>query len=164
MNSQIRTIRISIIIIFILITIGTFLSSIYLVWITAFGIGWGGNKMSLIELIWMWKGIILISIYLLISSVGLAKKKKFGVIFGYAITLGFLANFFISFITYERSSEIPFTLSDFFLLLLIFFLPVLIIVGLVRIKKSFSEFKLSDYIISGILTIILFLSFYFRFE
>ena len=164
MNAQIRTLRISIIVIFILITIGAFLSSIYWIWLTAFGVGWSGKETTLIEIIWMWKGMILISIYSLISSVGLAKKKKFGIIFGYAIAIGILTYFLIDFRAYGWNSETPISVSDFFWSILFLGIPIIILFGLTKIKKSLTEFKTSDYIKSGILTIILFLSFYFMFD
>ena len=163
MNEQIRTIRISLIVIFTLFAIGTFLYCISLISITVFGVGWSGKDTTLIEIIWLWKGVVLLSFYSLVSSVGLVKKKKIGIIFGYTVPIGLLT-FFFTYGRYGWKRETPYELNDILWLFVYLGIPVLIILGLTKIKNSFVEFKKTDYITSGFLTILLLLSFYSMFD
>lgn len=163
MTVERKIIKSSLIVLFILIGISALIGSIYLIWITAFGIGWGGGETTILELVWVWKGFILISIYSFIASFGLIKNKKIGIILGYALAIGFLLFTLVDMTTFSNGIS-SMKLTDILYGILFLGLPVLIIVGLTKIKKSLIEFKVSEYIASGILTILLFASFYFMLD
>ncbi len=158
-----KIIKLILIALFILIGIGALIGAIYLIWITAFGIGWSGGKTTILELIWKWKGFVLISIYSFIASFGLIKNKKIGIILGYAIAIGFLIFTLLDMTTFSNGiSSIKFV--DILWGILFLGLPISIIIGLTKIKKSLTEFKTLEYVTSGVLTFLLFASFYFMID
>ena len=163
MTVKLKTIKIILIILFLLIGIGALLGSIYLIWMTAFAIGWGGGETTILELIWRWNGFILVSIYSFIASFGLVKNKKIGIILGYPVAIGYFLFTLVDLATFNHGI-LSMQFTDIMWGILFFGLPILMVIGLTKIKKSKFKFKLSEYVISGILTILLFASFYFMFD
>ncbi|MBR9845402.1 MAG: hypothetical protein GYB35_04445 [Algicola sp.] len=156
-----KALRISLIGIFTLTAIGAFLSAVYLIWITAFGVGWSGKKTSLIEIIWMWKGVILITIYSIIASIGLARKNKIGIVFGYTIPFICLLYPIIDYSMFGSSSNDNITVYDLLITLIYLGLPTFVIFGITKLKKSVTQLKLAEYILILVLILCLFLSFKF---
>ncbi len=166
-----NTIRIIFVVLFAFISVGSLIGFLYLGFMTAFGVGWGGGKISYGELFWIWKGIVVLFVLSTFSFIGMAKPKKYGLIIAYAIPFGFGAYVLLSFIR--------FTIYDFgndegldFSYLIRLLVQIIIIVGtlslftlgLNKIKNQYFKFVPKDYGISVGLSIILFLSMYFMLD
>ena len=163
MNIPIKTTKKFLIITFVIITIGGILTSIYVVGLTAFGIGWAGGNKSLLGIVWSWKGLLLLTIYSIIASQGLIKNFKNGILFGFAVTICFLIYFIYDFgisLRYGNSSKIIQIIET----TLYLGLTTLTIIGLNKIKKSLFEFGRKEYLTIGFLVLIVTLSFYFMFD
>lgn len=165
-----RGIRILLLIVFLLIAICALLSAIYWIWLTAFGVGWGGGDISLIELFWQWKGMILLFIYATITIIGLIKPRKIGLIFGYSITLAMTIYIGLSMIDstiydFKNNAVIDFSYIVSLMVgtILVVCIPMLSIIGLNRIKVQYFKLGSIDYLIIIGLTILLLLSWYFMF-
>ncbi len=164
MTSDKKIFKLILVPLFISIGIGALCGSIYLIWITAFGIGWGGGKATLLDIVWKWKGFLLISIYSFIASIGLMKNSKTGIIFGYTISVGFLIYFIADYGAFGWNGESQISISDLIWTTLLLGLPIFMFYGLSKIKKTLTEFKLTEYLAIGVLIILLFLAFHFMFS
>lgn len=150
---------------------GALLNGIYLAWLTAFGVGWGGGQISLIKLLWIWKGIFVLFIFATIAFIGLIKPRKIGVIFGYPIPIAmsiYTGILMIDSIINDPKSHSSVDFSDVFGIIIgaiiIFGIPIFFVLGLNKIIVRYFKFKTIDYVIIVSLTITLLLSWYFMFK
>lgn len=152
-----QTIRTMILILFIILMIGSIALSLYLFWLTAFAVGWSGGQINFEELLWMWKGFLLLALYSLIAFIGLRKNKNYGVIFGISIPLTLI----VVFVTDLAIPTDNFILARYDVLdLVIFcFTPTLVIWGLIKLKTTNTKFKLFDYVLCLALACFLYLTF-----
>ena len=163
MKMPINYIRRILIILFVLIGIGGILASIFAIWITAFGIGWGGGNTTLFEIMWDLKGLLLFTGYSITAGYGIIKNKKIGILFGYAATLSLMAYTIYDFgISIKYGDDIKFIeiIAAFFFLTLI----GLILFGLYRLMKTIGSLNKQQYLIGGILTSFVILSFVYMFD
>ncbi|MEX0314440.1 MAG: hypothetical protein AB3N18_09710 [Allomuricauda sp.] len=171
MKLSTKRIRIIFLVVFLLVSIGALLSGIYWIWLTAFGVGWGGGEVGLIELLWTWKGIIALFFFATTAFIGLIKPWKVGVIFGYSIPIAMSIYVGISMInstTYDLKNNKTVDFSDIIGLLIgiIFIIGILTfsITGLNKIKTDYFKFKAIDYGITVGLVVTLLLSWLFVFK
>ncbi|MBO0324400.1 hypothetical protein J0X14_19005 [Muricauda sp. CAU 1633] len=132
----------------------------YLYIMTAFAIGWGGGDITTLELIWKNKSALLFFIYSLLASTGLKKRKSIGIIFGYAVPISFaafLVYFEISMLSFtdEQDMNLIDALKSIFGLIIWLILPILIIVGVHKIRKENQNFGRLNYFITGCMILIL---------
>ena len=170
-KNSIKTLKIIFVVLFALLSIGSLIASLYWIWLTAFGIGWAGGDTTILEIIWMSRGLILVFIYSAIATVGLIKPKNIGLIFGYAIVVGISVYFLTTSITFlisdlKNGNEISLKEIGSWIIGFIFTIgfPALFIIGLNKLKKGYLKLKIQGGIISGVLAISLFLTLYFTFD
>lgn len=144
-------------------TIGGIFASIYLIGLTAFGVGWADGEKSFIEIIWGWKGLLLLTIYAVIASYGLIKRKKTGIMFGIPIALCILAYSIFDFgISIKYGNSLNFSgLTDGLLFLT---LSIAILIGLYKLMKPIGYLNKQQYLIVGILTSLAVFSFVIMFD
>ena len=166
-----NSIRIVTIILFAFIAAGSLMGCLYLGIMTAFGVGWGGGKISFGELIWKWKGIVALFVLSTISFVGLAKPKKYGLISGYSVPIGFGAYILLSFTEFtiydynkDQNSDFSYLISSLLQISIILGVSSLLILGLNKIKKHYFKFVSLDYGMLIGLSMLLFLSLYFMLD
>ena len=163
MNMPLKTVRVILISFFILMTVGGILTSIYAIGLTAFGVGWAGGEKSFFEIIWGWKGLLLLTIYSVIASYGLIKRKKTGIVFGMPIALSILTYSIFDFgISIKYGDSLKF--GDLTSGLLFLTLSILILIGLYKIMKHIGYLSKRQYLIGVILTLFVILSFKFMFD
>ena len=130
---------------------------------TLFGIGWSGGETSLGEVIWMWKGLIVFTLVTATAIIGLIGKKKFGVLLGYVVCLGLIGLPVFSFIS-MAIDDIEILQNSIFIILMSIILPAGLFIGLIKLQKVSEKFKKGEYVLGVVLTVILYLSFYFMFD
>ncbi len=110
-------------------------------------------------MLWNWTPLILYTIYSLIAFIGLLKKRKYGLVFGFCIPICF---FFFLYLFYGNdlfNPEIHFNVIEIFWLAIGIILPIFVILGLNKIKELFSELKPLDYALIVALNLSICLSF-----
>lgn len=163
MKIPIKSIRRILIILFVLIGISGILSSISLILVTAFGIGWGGGDATLLDIIWKSKGLLLFTGYSTLAGYGLIKNKKNGILFGFVTTICLMSYIifdFIILIKYGNSIKFIEVIVTFFFLTLI----GLMFIGLYNLMKSIGNLNKQQYLIGVMLTSIVILSFVYMFR
>ncbi|MEL6811846.1 MAG: hypothetical protein AAFP76_10965 [Bacteroidota bacterium] len=157
-------IRMALISIFTLVSIASFTGTLYLLWITAFAIGWGGGDTDLLELIWIWRGFPLLAVVSGIASVGLMAHRKIGVIFGFSIPLAFLVYTVISLMEFTTYFPTP-DLAGILSFLLCISIPFILFAGLLKLKEDLHPaFGVKHYLVSVGLASLLVLTFHFMFK
>lgn len=140
--------RIVVILFFSLLSVAAAMLSVYLIWLTLFAVGWGGGSISIWELLWKWGGIILVSIFSIITSIGLIKGSNAGFVFGYSIPIAVMViNVGDSLLYLELET------MDFFEtaigLGIQSILPVTVFILLLYIELTVSKLSLKNYLFSG---------------
>lgn len=155
-----------------LILMTTFLlASIYFIFGSAYATAYGGGKISWIELIWVWKGLVATFIFSSIAFFGLKRPNKLGVYFSYSLPIGLGVYFIITIINttlYKIKQGAELDLENILELIistvLIIGIPWIMILSTSKIeKKNFQLKKFDIGIISG-LALILILAWYFMFN
>ncbi|WP_406027311.1 hypothetical protein [Winogradskyella sp.] len=126
---------------------------------SVFGIGWAGGKMNLLEVVWRWKGVILISIYSIIATIGLIKNSKIGIIFGYTISVFIFIYFLVHYCVYPLKIDNQIPVRQLIWMISFLGLFILLFYGLTILRKAITEFKLKDYI-TGAMLLIMMLAFF----
>lgn len=163
-NQPIRLILITLFILTSLLAIGAFT---YIIWANTQRESWGKSGITINNLMWKWKGFLVIAIYSIIAVIGLVKKSKIGIILGSTIPVGIFIYFLIDFKRYGWISEESISFINFISSILFVFLPIFMFYGLTKLKRALSyskRFKITDYLITGALTTLMILSFYFGFN
>lgn len=158
-----KIVRAILIILFSLIGICALIVSFYWIRLLIYGIGWSGGEISYLELIWKCRGFILITAFSFITSYGLIKKLKTGIIFGYPIPIGFLIYLFYEFATNGFNNGDQILFKDIIWAISVVGIASLMIYGLTKVKKTLPMYKTIDYVASGVLTLLLIWSFSFAF-
>ncbi len=166
-----NTLRIIFIVLFAFISAGALISLVYWGFLTLFGVGWGGGTISTWELIWMWKGLIVLLAFSTFSFIGLAKPRKYGLIFGYSIPFGLIVYLLLAVIEYtiydfknDQIFDFEYLMSLLIQIIIIIGIGVLFIFGLNKLAKQYFNLKPMDYGITVGLSIVLFLSLHFMFD
>ena len=108
-------------------------------------------------------GLILLTGYSTMAGYGLIKNKKIGILLGFVTTVCFIAYIIFDFgISLKYGDGIEF--GEVITTLLILTLTGLIIIGLYKIMKSVGNLSKIQYLIGGILTSIVIISFVFMFN
>ncbi|MFT4660616.1 MAG: hypothetical protein ACI8XB_000884 [Patiriisocius sp.] len=167
----IKKLKITLTIVFILLSIVGLAAYVFWIWMRAVGTGFGGGHIGDFELFWTSKGLILIAIYSIIAGIGLRKPKRFGIIFGHATSLAiaiYLFTIVLSSAIHEISIEQATGLMEYtywlVVTLLAIVIPSIMIIGLAKLRAGFFTFKILDSIMSLVLTVPLYLSLYYMFK
>ena len=127
---------------------------------TAFAIGWSGGEMTILELVWFNKSPLLFFLISLLAAVGLRKRNSMGIICGYTVPLAFMAAivlFEITLLSYSLKQEnytssLVYSISKLIIWMVI---PVMIIIGVTKLKNENQNFGLLNYLITGSLILLL---------
>ena len=156
--------------VYFFISFGALLGSIYLIWLTAYGVGWGGGEIGILELVWAWRGVVALFFFSTMAFIGLLKPRKIGLYFGYTISIAFIILMIIAeFDRIEYKIENNQTLSfqyimeSFLSFLFRIGLAIFSVIGLNKIREKFFTFRHVDFIFSAILTTTLFLAWHCMF-
>ncbi len=144
MRTSINTIRNTLIIIFLIISIGLIVFLVNQIYLTAFAIGWGGGNATIIEVLWIWNWILLLTLYSILSTIGQILRRKLGVLLGYVVVVSMLLYMVIG-ISYDISLGRVLGIIDFSLMTFILIISTLLILALTKMKKRFHKFNKLDY-------------------
>lgn len=118
-----------------------------------------GSDAASVVGVWMWTGLILCSAYALIAGVGLARKRMFGILFGYTVPPGILAMFLIELKAHGWQEIEAFGPVDFMWTALFLAVPVFMFLALLRIRKDFPRLTRSAYTASALLAVVMLVAF-----
>ena len=158
MELSAKTIRKILIGVFTILSFIELISTFYIVLMTAFGVGWGGGETTTLEIIWMWKGFVFLTILSILATIGLIRENKSGLLFGFVIALSLLIYFVIMFVA-GLFMEIETNLTDIIISIGYISVAFILLLGLSKLKKTFEPILKKDYLIGIILISILLLSF-----
>jgi hypothetical protein len=158
MRITINTIRTILIITFLIITSGILVFLVNQVYLTAFAIGWVGGTGTIFEILWTWNWIILFTLYSGLTTIGLIRRKKTGVIFGFIVIISILLYMIIG-VSHDISLDRKIGLIDFGLIVSISVISSLILISISKIKIKYHKLTRLDYSVVIILVLLFIYSF-----
>ncbi len=138
--------------------------TVYLIFMTAFGVGWGGGDTTFIEILWLWKGMITLFIFSLLSVIGIYRYKKAGLIFGFVIIILVLVYIIAMFVSSLIFGNVT-SLTDVIIFLGYLSITLSLLFGLNKLRTVMEKFSSRNYITIIFLIallILLFLTLFFE--
>ena len=163
-----KNLRIVLVVIYLLLAVGAFGNLIYWGFGMLYAAGWAGSSMSIPEVAWALKGVVMLLLFAMAAGIGLIRPRKIGLLFGYGLTMGvgcYVLYNSIRSIDYhledETSLELVYVLEQLLGLLIVILIFRFFVWALFRIDRHYFNLAKADYTITFGLALVLFLSWYF---
>lgn len=136
--------------------------SVYFIWLYAMGVGWSGKEISNAEFLWEIKAPILISVFSVLSCVGLFFNKKWGSLFGLALCFSALFFYCEATVSGIGSGFIDTTagLSGYVASILLIFVAM---VGVLKLLNAYGKLNFTHYATIGFVASSVLISYYTMF-